>query len=211
MHPPPDSRAQETETPTWGSDANAAHADCLHPRDLDLVQRVRRHEAEALQQFVQRMEVVPRFLAARNGQLGGGLRRDEVEDVTQDVLSIVWRKLPVFRGDAALESWVYRFCDLELRNAIRRSVRRRSQPLGDGHEPTLPVADHGLDVEALFGALDRLPADDAAVVRLKHFESATFEMVGSRLGLSPNTAKTRYYRAMETLRRFLQAREAADS
>src|SRR6185436_17203237 len=34
--------------------------------------------------------------------------REDAEEVTQDVLMIVYRKVDAFRGDAALSSWIYR-------------------------------------------------------------------------------------------------------
>jgi RNA polymerase sigma factor (sigma-70 family) len=60
-----------------------------------------------------------------------------------------------------------------------------------------------LEFEGVHLALARLdpPADD--IVRLKHFEELTFEEIGQRLLLSPNTAKTHYYRALVRLREAL--------
>lgn len=50
-------------------------------------------------------------------------------------------------------------------------------------------------------AMARLPADQRHVVELKLFQGFTFEDIAGQLGISPNTAKTRLYAALEKLRR----------
>ncbi|MGE3173769.1 MAG: RNA polymerase sigma factor [Planctomycetota bacterium] len=159
------------------------------------------------------MRCVPRFLVARSRQIGADLPREVVEDLTQEVVTLVWRKLEGYRGDAALETWVYRFCDLELRNAIRKGAVRAAavvhvdpgQLVDQPAEPSAPA----VDAERMHRVIDALAADEAAVVRLKHFEQLTFEDVAAALGCSPNTAKTRYYRALGRMRAAL-ARAAAE-
>jgi NAD(P)-dependent dehydrogenase (short-subunit alcohol dehydrogenase family) len=42
-------------------------------------------------------------------------------------------------------------------------------------------------------------AREADVIRMKHFEDLTFEEIGTRLGNSINTVKTRYYRGISRL------------
>ena len=56
------------------------------------------------------------------------------------------------------------------------------------------------EAEVVHAALARLPADEAMVMRLKHFEGLTFDEIGTRQAISPNTVKTRYYRALAAMR-----------
>lgn len=58
--------------------------------------------------------------AARLGAL-----RVDVEDVVQDVFSVVDRKLGSFRGDAKLTTWLFRITDKMIRNHRRRALTRR--------------------------------------------------------------------------------------
>ena len=48
------------------------------------------------------------------------------------------------------------------------------------------------------------PAEE--VIRLRHFSDLTFAAIARRLGLSPNTAKSHYYRGLVRLRGRLGAR-----
>jgi len=160
---------------------------------------------------MERLRCVPRILRVANARAGGPLDAHEVEDLVQDTLAAVWRKLPTFSGDSSLETWVYGFCLHELMNAIRR---HRTQTARTGHRLDASTPEpfeaprelaSSFERERLYAAVDRLEADEARVLRLKHFAEMTFAEIGERLGLSPNTIKTRYYRALERLRRILGA------
>lgn len=183
----------------------------LHPGDLQLVQAVLRREPAALEQFGARVACAHRFVALCNGQLGRVLRADELEDAAQSAIATVWHKLDSYRGEASLETWVFRFCDFEVRNAGRRAMRRRAPSLDEVAEPKqdgAPVEAAVDDADQVHAAIARLPADEAVVVQLKHFQALTFDAIGTNLGCSANTVKTRYYRAIAALRHHLRA--AAD-
>ena len=47
---------------------------------------------------------------------------EDAEEVTQDVLMKVFRKIDAFRGDAALSSWIYRIVQYRDVAAARRPV-----------------------------------------------------------------------------------------
>ena len=63
--------------------------------------------------------------------------------------------------------------------------------------------DGGTDEELVHLALEELEPPLARIVQLKHFEDLTFEALAERLDISPNTAKTRYYRGLVRLERRL--------
>lgn len=177
------------------------------------------NRADALVALIQRLGCVPRFVAARNAQLGSPLTSLDLEDVVQDTLLVVWRKLPHFHGRVSLEIWIYRICCYELLNAVRRSSRRDGRRLG----PAEPEADEGGPDprpggaqweraerhERLYGALDSLTLGESEVVRLKHFDDLSFTEIGRQLGISANTAKTRYYRGLRRLSILLRDRGSA--
>ena len=181
-----------------------------HASDFGLVQRVLQGDAAALENLITRLRCVPAFLAARNVQLGIHFGSHEIEDLAQDTLVAVWRKLPEYRGDARIESWVCQFCEFQLRNARRRRAARRREAEAFGvvtDNDVVEPLDAGVDLEAVHLALHGLPEDEALVVRLKHFDGRTFDEIAVLLGGSPNTAKTRYDRALEHLRGVLRRRE----
>ena len=58
---------------------------------------------------------------------------------------------------------------------------------------------------AIEGALHRIPEDQREVLVLKIWGELTFEQIGRELGLSPNTAASRYRYALAALRQELAA------
>src|SRR5918995_1854506 len=60
---------------------------------------------------------------------------EDAEEVTQDVLMKVYRKIDAFRGDAALSSWIYRITFNTAMSRLRsgRASRASEQPR---HEST---------------------------------------------------------------------------
>ena len=180
-----------------------------YPADRALAHAAASGDRDAREEVIRRLSCIPRMLAAINRRSGSALREQELQDVAQDTLALVWRKLANYAGLATLETWSFRFCALELRNAARRM--RRSEPAGEPSREAAPNVREAapfepLDFESLYAALDRIPTAEASVVRLKHFEQLTFEAIGARLAISPNTAKTTYYRAIDRLRERLAPR-----
>lgn len=181
----------------------------IHP-DMEFVSNVLDREPSVVVAFLDRMSCIQRILAAKNRSLGSPLTATELEDVGQEVLLLVWRKLPDFRGHSRLETWVYRIAVLEYMNRLRRASYRRTRDVsshqlidaaGSSDSPTVE------DYAFVYDALDQLPETERSVVHAKHFEQLSFAEVGERLDISENTAKTRYYRAMDRLRRSLKDHE----
>jgi RNA polymerase sigma-70 factor (ECF subfamily) len=173
-------------------------------RDVLLVRGALSGRGEAVREFLERMRCVPRMVAAHNAKLGSPLAEEALEDVVQEALVAIWRKLERFDGRAALETWVYPFCAFEFLRRLRaerRLPKGLDQALaGSILEPVAPSEASLLELEPVLEELEALDPDQAAVLRLKHFEDLTFEALAQRLAISPNTAKTRYYAGLQKLR-----------
>ena len=102
-------------TPSARPDAQGASG----ADDLDLVRATLRRERAGIEHFVERMKCIPRMLAVRNARTGSPLASVELEDLSQDVVTLVWRKLEAFEGRARLETWVYQFCYLAFLGRMR--------------------------------------------------------------------------------------------
>src|SRR3954467_6746600 len=58
--------------------------------------------------------------------------KEDAEEVTQDVLFKVYRKVDAFRGDAALSSWIYRITFNAAMSRLR-TVKYQREQLDDQH------------------------------------------------------------------------------
>lgn len=170
--------------------------------DLELARRALQRDPDAIAILGERLRCVPRMLASRNSRAGRPLGDDEVGDAAHDVIVRVWSQLGEFRGQSALESWVYRFCEFELINATRRKRRRLPSIDAEAMAEAEPTPEP-VDNERVWQCLDRLLPEEEVVVRAKHFTGMTFDEIAARDDVPLATIKSRYYRALEKLRFWL--------
>ena len=179
--------------------------------DVGLVARMLAGETHAHEDVTSRLECVPRIAAWLNQRISSPLTVHELQDVVQNSALVIWRKLPEFEGRASLETWVYRIVRFELLNEVRRKQRSSTRTVLDHDalaEATVPeeLEDSGDEKLLMIESLGRLDERKRSVIELKHFETLTFPQIGERLGISENTARTRYYRGLREMRESLEAR-----
>jgi RNA polymerase sigma-70 factor, ECF subfamily len=150
--------------------------------------------------------------------------KEDAEEVTQDVLFKVYRKVDAFRGDAALSSWIYRItfnaAMSRLRTAkyqrVQDEERRGSAGEADVHgEPSRArdVADWSdlADERVLrsqlrrrvFRAILSLPAIYRAPVMLRDIHGMSTEEASAMLKVKDQTLKSRLHRGRLILRKQL--------
>ncbi|MGE0448512.1 MAG: RNA polymerase sigma factor [Vicinamibacterales bacterium] len=147
--------------------------------------------------------------------------KEDAEEVMQDVLFKVYRKIGNFRGDAALSSWIYRITFNTAMSRLRTAKYQRSQheelPLAgpEGADEGAPrdVADwSGLADEQLFRsqlrnrvarAILALPAIYRAPVMLRDIQGMSTEEASAMLHVKDQTLKSRLHRGRLILRRQL--------
>ncbi len=154
--------------------------------------------------------------------------REDAEEVTQDVLMKVYRKIGAFRGDSALSSWIYRITfntamsRLRAHRGERAAEQERDRALAalesSDEGPARTSADpadwsHMPDEEllrvelreAVEAAIRELPEIYRAPVMLRDIEGLTTEEASTRLKVKDQTLKSRLHRGRLMLRERLQA------
>ena len=126
------------------------------------------------------------------------------EDLLQTVMLRLVRARDRLREVRNLRAWLFTIA----RNEWRRSGARpapESEPLEEQEAPAAPdAADDG----ALRRALERLAPERREVVGLKIHHGLTFAQIGEVLAIPPDTAASRYRRALADLRRLLETTDA---
>ena len=140
---------------------------------------------------------------------GEGLYRYAVmvltdEEAAQDVIQQVFmRLLGMGERVLAVES-LAGYLRRAVRNGCYDALRRgRGQEAVNGQAILESVGEQGLGAderEALERALRALPAEQREVVHMKVYEGKTFREMAGALGVSANTAASRYRYAMAKLR-----------
>jgi RNA polymerase sigma-70 factor, ECF subfamily len=150
---------------------------------------------------------------------------EDAEEVTQDVLMKVHRKIDAFRGDAALSSWIYRItfntAMSRLRNGrfsrpheVSRQETLSTDLAADRQQPQEPadwssLADdrvlRGEMRKSLIGALTHLPEVYRVPVILRDIHGLSTEEASAVLRVKPQTLKSRLHRGRLILREHLGA------
>ena len=136
----------------------------------------------------------------------------DAEDVTQDVLLQVVRKLPTFRGEAKFPTWLHRVTvNAALTHRRRQAVRDErafgddSEALDDDRASSSPD-DQLLSDETrrlIDEAIAALPSAYRTVFVLADVEGLPNADIGERLGMSLPAVKSRLHRARAMLREAL--------
>ena len=131
----------------------------------------------------------------------------DAEDVVQEAFVRFWRRDLSIRNRALLYSAV-RSAALDLIRRDARRARREVEALS-GAEQTVPPQFEQLDdsQRELAAAMDQLPRDQREVLVMKIWNELTFAEIGETLGISQNTAASRYRYALAGLKKMLQPDE----
>jgi RNA polymerase sigma-70 factor (ECF subfamily) len=187
-------------------------------RSDDLLARLQRGDEQALSDLADMFGTKIYQLAFRYLR-----NKEDAEEVTQDVLFRVHRKVSSFRGDAALSSWIYRITFNAAMSRLRTARYQRTQDedrqrdadTGEGlkRADRAEVADWSrmADETVLRSQLRRrvlrailsLPAIYRAPVVLRDLQGMSTEEASAMLKVKDQTLKSRLHRGRLILRKQL--------
>lgn len=138
-------------------------------------------------------------------------RRDEAEDMTQEVFVRAYQNLHRYRDEAKFTTWLLRIATNLATDRVRMSQRRHNleqqeaagalawMTIGEQEDPV-----HNLESErrvaALRKALNALPAHHRNVIVLRDIEERDYPEISAILGCTVGGAKLRVLRARRALR-----------
>lgn len=126
-------------------------------------------------------------------------------DAVQSAWSIAWRKLGTLRQPEALRPWLVSVAVNEVKKLLKQRQRHSGTevPLdgieeAGGVNPATGIA--SLDLR---DALERLDADDRALLAMRYLAGFTASELSVAVGLSPSGTRTRLERLLARLRQEL--------
>jgi RNA polymerase sigma-70 factor (ECF subfamily) len=127
----------------------------------------------------------------------------DAEDIVQDAFVRFWRQ----NRDVANRGLLYatvRSVALDLIRKDSRRARREAEAYSDTEQTMEPQFEGDDDSQRLLaGAINRLPHEQREVLVMKIWNDLTFAEIGEGLGISQNTAASRYRYALAALRKDL--------
>ena len=151
--------------------------------------------------------------------------KEDAEEITQDVLFKVYRKVDAFRGDAQLSSWIYRITFNAAMSRLRTARYQRAQ--AEDRRAAAATEDDGSSMpsrtpdvadwsdmadervlrsqlrQRVFRAILALPAIYRAPVMLRDIEGMSTEEASAMLKVKDQTLKSRLHRGRLILRKQL--------
>lgn len=169
-------------------------------------------DTQAFAHLVERYETVVYHQALR---LVGN--REDAADVTQEVFWKAWRALPTFRRESSFSTWLYRLTDNACLDLLRREKKRRGDASLDDEE-SLSLAqqlphpgpspqehlERGERMTALEQGLQQLSQEHRRILVLREINGLSYQEIGTILGLSDGTVKSRLARARLALANYLR-------
>jgi len=140
----------------------------------------------------------------------------DAEDITQDVFLNVYEKLPAFRGEAQLSTWIYRITvnnalDFEKKKKRQKNgglfrqifrLKEEDEPVNFNHPGVL--LDNKEKAAALFKALKKLPEKQRVVFTLHKIEGLPYQEVAAIMNTSLYAVESLMLRAKAGLKKTLE-------
>ena len=175
-----------------------------------LLRRAQSGDPEAFEQLISPLEqLVWRICWHYTGN------REAAEDCGQETMIRIWRNLGNYRGDCALESWVYRIAANCCMDFLRKKKRDRSVSVEPLREQGFDPADSSPGTEEqvmaedehqrLREAITQLPDEQREALIMTQLEKIPYEEAAQMLGVSEGTIKSRVNRAKARLKEILSA------
>lgn len=155
-----------------------------------------------------------RMVARWVARLGGP--HISVEDAAQEIFLVVCRRLPDFRGDAKLSTWLFTITDQTIRNWRRRErwrrlvsrLTRHVEETTDTPQPTpIEELERRQAAERFYRILEALPHRYRTLLVLFEIEAHSADEIGQLMGLKAATVRVLLHRARAAFLKRMRALE----
>ena len=121
-----------------------------------------------------------------------------VDDLFQEILVRLWRSLPSFRGEARIETWIYRVALNAAMTSVRSSIRERElrASLTEKAGPPQSAVPGASPADVLTSFMAELGPVDASILMM-YLDGLTASEMSSVLGISDNAINVRINRLKE--------------
>ena len=128
-------------------------------------------------------------------------QEQDAMDIVQEAAYKAILKSDSLKQPEYVDTWV---CRIVMNEAVRFLAQYRGRTVAMEEVPEEGVADHIEDVD-LQAALGKLDEGERAIAVLKYFEEEKLGTIARILDMNVNTVKSRLYRALEKMRKYMEA------
>ena len=134
---------------------------------------------------------------------------DMVDDISQEVFIIVYRKLKFFRFESQFSTWLYSVTINKCRDHLRKvKMRNLFSPITHDDEKDIPYNDEAkedFDIQEIVRrSIAKLPEKFRVAIILRDFEGLSYQEIAEMLNSEVGTIKSRVFRGREALKKMLE-------
>ncbi len=130
----------------------------------------------------------------------------DADEVTQEVLIVMYKKLKTFNFQSSLYTWIYKIVTTRSLNQIRRKKIKRFLSFEDAEEKELSTQHDIVEdiankqkLEKIQKALDKIPPKQRQVFVLRNFDELSYEEISDITGKSVGGLKANYFHALKKI------------
>lgn len=127
-------------------------------------------------------------------------QEQDAMDIVQEGAYRAILKSNLLKQPEYADTWI---CRIMIHESLRFLEKNRGRMVNMEELPEQGTEDRVEDVD-LQRALQKLDEKERAIVVLRYFEEEKLETIGQMLGLNVNTVKSRLYRAMDKLKKYME-------
>jgi RNA polymerase sigma factor (sigma-70 family) len=147
-----------------------------------------------------------------------GLDANHAEEVTQDVMTTLWRKAALFDpSKSSFSTWLYRIARnrrIDLKRKDRLEFLDPGEPAMEAVDESIAVDDQ-MDMhqreEAVRLAISNLPEAQMVLVKMAFYEGKSHNRIAEEIKLPLGTVKSRLRLAFTRMRRILESGGVLDA
>ena len=122
---------------------------------------------------------------------------DLAKDIAQEIFIIIWKKLPTFRNESAIGTWIYRIASNSCLRQIERQNRMPKIELPEQIED-VSEPDKEWQSKLLYKCIAELPETDRIIISLE-LEDVKQAEIAKITGLSESNVRVKIFRIKEKL------------
>lgn len=171
-----------------------------------IVRRILEGEERAFQELIRMHERLVYHMISRLVD-----KEEDREDLCQEVFLKVYRKLPGFRFQSRLSTWIATIAYRLALNHLKKTKKRRTSELDDFSykvEDNNKLADHHLDQnnirQQVHLMIRQLPEHYRSVLTLYHLEDMPYAEIAQVCDMPEGTVKNYIFRARKLLKEKLE-------
>ena len=171
----------------------------IKDQDFELINRFKEGDETAFNELVRKYQQKIYWHARR--MVGNHMDADEV---TQEVLVVLYNKLDSFNFNSTFYTWLYRIVSTRSLNSINRRKLKKFVFIDDEEARELKSnsdiaedIDNKEKLEKLDNVLNKLPVKQREVFILRHFDQLSYEEISNITGKSVGGLKANYFHALK--------------